>query len=146
MSARRPQRSLDDPGLKQVTIDGRKAVLSYLREHSPASSAEISEKTGIAFNTVRRHLYNLSLFEMAKCEGKGGTCKWHFLKEPRPTIEGVSIAQPKDFLKPSPVVHKVRDGIEYTYQAAPICRWHEDIPRGSGVISQDNPGLARLAA
>jgi len=46
---------------------------------------------------------------------------------------------------PSPAIVKRADGVIVTTQAAPAGRFAVSLTPGSGVISMDNPGLARLA-
>ena len=128
----------------EETVMLRREVLIYIREHGPCPSKDIAEALGKTYEQVHHVLRWLRSFGLASfCQGA-----WEFVRmnaDVTPAGESVTVVRNESWHLPQPVVKTVKNGVKYTYQAAPVSRWHKDIAPGTGVISGDNPGLARLA-
>lgn len=130
------------------TAENRKTALAYIRDHGPCKTCDIRAATGFPAKALDHYLYWLSTLEFVRSVGGGASARWVFVRDMVPSRHGtqtVNLPDQSRWLAPAAVV-EVRDGITYTRQAAPRGRFEVDVKPGAGVISYDNPGLARLAA
>ena len=127
----------------------RREVLTYIRDHSPCTTAEIEAATKIPNNVLRNVVTYLRDLQMIKATARGNFSKWEFLRfddSIRADAEIVDIKGDGEWLKPVEAEKISRVIVpKYSYTPAPRGRFEVDIKPGCGVISYDNPGLASLA-
>lgn len=136
----------------------RIAVLRYIQSNPKCSRKSLEEDLGFSKGQLKHYLDDLSFFGCVESVGGGSNWKWVYVKDPgkhqlcdrknasdygkkpapvdRPT---------SDIPQSAPIVVKYHKGVKVTYQGAPKGLYWTDIAPGTGVISQDNPQLARLA-
>jgi hypothetical protein len=123
----------------------RSGIISHIRSHGPITSTEIREALGYEKSFLDHHLRACSEMGCIRPTNDGGKRGWVFVQTiaasalPRTPTVGTK-AQHK-FCKPGPVITKIKDGVKYTYHAAPPPRFHVELPPGGGVISYDHPRL-----
>jgi hypothetical protein len=129
----------------------------------PRTSRAMAEAIGMPVELLRRHINRLSTLEVICCTPSSEGPVWQLGERPERamqrrmaerskvspcgayTLPTVSIPEVPAWVLPA-ATHKVlADGVPYTYQPAPPPRFSVALTPGTGVISQDNPGLARLA-
>jgi len=132
------------PRLLPETEEQRRRILVYVRDHGPCKSAEMVEALDLKPEKIKSLLHQLRcLGAITFAEGA-----WEFIKmccEPPKEAGPVHIVRNEAWHMPQPVTKTLPEGVRYTYQAAPTNRWGVEVKPGAGVISYDNPGLARLA-
>ena len=126
------------------TEQARREILIYVRDHGPCKSCDIQECFQYDAAKVKNVLYWL------RCMGtiQFSTGMWEFVRmtpDVKAKAQSVSIVRNEPWHMPQPIKVERKDGVKYTYQAAPTNRWNVNVLPGQGVISGDNPGLARLA-
>jgi hypothetical protein len=128
----------------EETVLLRREVLIYIREHGPCPSKDIAEALDKTYDRIKPVLHWLRCYGLTSFDGGA----WEFVRmnaDVTPAGESVTVVRNESWHLPQPVVKTVKNGVKYTYQAAPTNRWGVEVKPGAGVISYDNPGLARLA-
>lgn len=148
-----------------------RALILDLLSKRPRTRQDLVQATQATDGAVRHQVYWLSELGLIQAERLGDHALWSVTEayqkqraaaaaartaaqptaKPAPdaaddTVPTVHITSPAAWMLPTPEV-RVVDGVRITRQAAPAPRFTvalRDGP-GTGVISQDNPGLASLA-
>lgn len=128
----------------------RRIVTAALAQR-PCTAQFLAGEVGIPRKALEHHLAALGQIEVIKFYGSGPSGRWHLAPQRGGVVPALTGGIPVVQLRPNPAwelptpVHTtLPGGVPYTYQAAPPPRWAVDLPPGTGVISLDNPKLARL--
>jgi hypothetical protein len=137
----------EDPAAIDAAADERRReMLRHIRAHGPISMDRLREALKLPRTVVREDLAWLRKGAHIFFGREEGSQGWMWLKQiPRPgdpeTTPTVGLKPDRKWCEPGPVIKRVKDGIPYTYKAAPKGPYHVEIPAGGGVISGDNPRL-----
>lgn len=151
---------------KAAALELRRMVLDHLLQ-KPHSLAEMLEATGASKGAIAHQLYWLNDLGYAECTGRGPKAVWsatdHYRQKLRDDaavpaeVREAPATPPAREAIPIVCIHTdggwtlpalevtMSNGVRITRQAAPAPRFAVRLQPGTGVISLDNPGLARLA-